>query len=263
MSPYIEAVCVCVNYSDFLAASLPFNLPLFDDIVIVTTPEDDATIRLCKRWGVRYVTTHVFTRDGSVFNKSRGINHGLNHLRRRDWLIHLDADTVLPPRFRHMLANAELDESSIYGVDRVNCPSYEEWAAFLANPEVQYEWQYLVKPPRGWRLGARLAHWDYGGYCPIGFFQMWHASSGVIRYPILDNGTAEHSDVLHAAQWDRPKRVLLPEVIAVHLESEPAKMGINWSGRKTRSFGPSRLATPEATAAPAMPARTYDGTANP
>ncbi len=254
----IEAVITCVHYADFLAATLPHNLPLLDDLVVVTSPEDRDTVRLCKRWSLRWLETNVWTRDGSTFNKSRGINHGLNHLGRHDWLLHMDADIVLPPRFRHLLANAELDPTCLYGIDRVNCPSYEAWRDFLANPEVQYEWQYLVKPPRHWPLGARIAHQDYGGYMPIGFFQLWHASSGVTRYPILQDGDAEHSDVLHAAQWDRPKRVLLPEILAVHLESEAAAMGANWKGRTTPPFGPHGVRMMAAAkAAPKTESRSY------
>ncbi len=38
--------------------------------------------------------------------------------------------------------------------------------------------------------------------------------------------------------WDRRKRALLPEAVAVHLESEAAPMGVNWCGRRSRRFGP-------------------------
>ena len=79
---------------------------------------------------------------------------------------------------------------------------------------------------------------DYGGYVPIGFFQLFHGSAWK-RYPIVQDGDAEHTDVLHGIRWDRPKRVLLPEIIAIHLESETASMGVNWKGRKTRRFGPT------------------------
>lgn len=239
----IEAVVVCVGYDDFLRVTLPYNLAHVDHLTVVTTPEDGATRRLCHQLGVRCLPTHAFSREGAGFNKARGINYGLSHQRCDDWLLHLDADVVLPPRTRHMLMNAELRRDTIYGIDRVNCPNYDEWAAFLASPEHQYEWSCLVKTPRRWALGARIAHGDYGGYCPLGFFQLWH-SSAQARYPIIQQGDAEHTDVLHAIQWDRPRRHLLPEIIALHLESEEAPMGANWKGRRTKRFGPDAAATP-------------------
>ena len=35
----IEAVCVCVDYADYLEEVLPFLLPHVDDMVVVTTPQ--------------------------------------------------------------------------------------------------------------------------------------------------------------------------------------------------------------------------------
>ena len=44
--------------------------------------------------------------------------------------------------------------------------------------------------------------------------------------------------MLHGLQWARPDRILIPEIVAVHLESEPSAMGANWKGRTTKAFGP-------------------------
>ena len=65
---------------------------------------------------------------------------------------------------------------------------------------------------------------------------MWHGSLGR-RYPIAQ-GDAEHTDVLHAIQWDEGKRHLIPEVIGVHLQSEPAVLGANWKGRNDAAIRP-------------------------
>jgi hypothetical protein len=87
-------------------------------------------------------------------------------------------------------------------------------------------------------MGARISLRQYGGYVPIGFFQMWNGGSlPERRYP-LNQGSAEHGDLLHAIQWPASKRRILPEIIAVHLESEPSRMGANWKGRATPRFGP-------------------------
>lgn len=249
----IEACIVCMNYSDFLAATIDSVISVVDELIIVTSPDDDDTIRLCKRRGLHFVKTTVHTRDGSAFNKSRAINYGLAHLDCTDWLLHLDADIWLPSHTKQTLMNAELDPESIYGIDRVNCTDYESWRAYIAHPdpEPQFEWSCLVKPPRGWKVGARINHIDYGGYVPIGFFQLWNAKgSGVTRYPIKKSGDAEHSDVLHALQWDRKHRHLLPEFYAVHLESGPGKMGVNWNGRKSPPFGPAPKNGPEGKSNP-------------
>lgn len=234
----LEAVTVCISYSDFLSEVIPHNLPQIDLWTIVTTPEDRATAALCSKYGLRCLKTHCVNRDvmSPRINKARAINYGLAHHSLSGWMLHIDADIVLPPQFRKMAENAELDPTCIYGMDRVNCPSAVEWDAFLASPSLQYEWSYLVSPPRGWPMGSRIAHGDYGGWVPLGYFQMWNpGGSGVTRYPVKVDGDAEHTDVLHSIQYDRQKRHLLGEGFCVHLSSDPG-FGTNWKGRKSPPF---------------------------
>jgi hypothetical protein len=153
-------------------------------------------------------------------------------------MIHIDADTVLPRNFRGLIENIEPRKDCIYGVDRVHCPSWEDWHRHSTTTDPDQK-HYLVHSPGGWKTGTRLSHFDYGGYVPIGFFQMWNRESRINRYPTIQDGGAEHTDVLHSLQWERPNRVLIPEVIAIHLESEPCSIGANWNGRITKKFGPS------------------------
>jgi hypothetical protein len=95
----------------------------------------------------------------------------------------------------------------------------------------------MVTPQPEFPMGSRLVHNEYG-WLPIGFMQLWHSSKRR-QYPITC-GSSEHSDVLHAVQWNRENRILLPEFFCYHLESEVAQMGVNWQGRKTKIFGPEK-----------------------
>lgn len=235
----IEAVVVCVNYSDFLAKTLPENLEQLDRLVIVTHPSDKATQALCNKFGVDCLKTEVMHDEGDSFNKGRAINLGLSHLRHEGFLLHLDADVLLPHNFRTRLRQAKLDKGNIYGADRLNIVGWEKFHSIELAPQFQY--RYLVVPNEGLSLGARLLHNEYG-YCPIGFFQLWH-SSMARNYPII-NGSAEHSDVLFAVQWERRNRILLPEFFVYHLESEKSPMGANWKGRTTKPFAPEEKPHP-------------------
>lgn len=239
----IEAVIVCVEYGDYLAETLPHNLPHFDRTLVITSPGDLETQALCRRLSVPYYATDVFTRDGSTFNKARGIDFGLGYLRWNDWVVHLDADMYLPPMTRRMFEWRSLDRESIYGIDRVNCIGYEAWQNYLTAHQTGHDYMCRVQVPHGMPLLERIALREYGGYVPIGFFQMWHGSTGR-RYPIA-RGDAEHTDVLHAIQWEEGKRHLLPEVIGVHLMTAPAPLGANWKGRTTPRFGPGEAVVPE------------------
>ena len=232
---FLEAVTVCVNYSDFLAHTLPRMVDVCDRVVVVTHYDDKLTQRLCDKYSVDCIKTDIFHDDNDRFNKGRAINLGLSNLRHDGWIMHLDADIYLPHRFRHSLKMARLDSSCIYGADRLNTHTYDNWAKNKDKTIPQHAWRFMVTPTPEFSIGSRLVHLEYG-YCPIGYFQLWFAGSRKL-YPIVC-GSAEHSDVLFAVQWPRPSRVLLPELFVFHLESERVKMGANWDGRKTKVFGP-------------------------
>jgi hypothetical protein len=236
----IEAVVVCVDYADYLAETLPFLLPHVDDVAVVTTPEDGRTRGLCHKMGVRCLPTRCFYQWGDRFNKARGINYGLANLRKDGWVLHIDADIALPERARWLMGIACLDERKLYGIDRVNVVGRAAWDDYKRGRPPQYVSSCRVEVPVGREVGSRLVHVGYGGYCPIGFFQLWHpVGSGIARYPDTADGSAEHTDVLHAIQWDREDRALLPEVVGMHLVtrgdgSQP--MGVNWRGRRSPEF---------------------------
>jgi hypothetical protein len=232
----IECVIVSVGYGDFLAQTLPHNLALFDRVLVITSFDDAQTKAVCHRLSVDCRPTDVMFKDGDHFAKGRAIDYGLGFLRRDNWLVQLDADIYLPPTTRQWLEWSNPDTSCIYGIDRVNCVGFSAWQRYLAAGRLhQHQHHCMVHPPP-FPLGTRIALREHGGYVPIGFFQMWNGRTDR-RYPLLQ-GSAEHTDVLHALQWPAEKRRFIPEIIAVHLESERSAMGKNWAGRKTRPFGP-------------------------
>jgi hypothetical protein len=238
----LEGIITCVNYGDFLAATLPLNRHVFDHLVVVTTPDDRATQRLCQHYDVHCLLTDAFHAGGEPFNKGLGINAGLTQLGRTGWIVHMDADIVLPPKAREVLLGVPLDPLMIYGIDRVNCQSYREWLRYLQLPTPQHEQDVFVHPGP-FRLGTRIAKSEFQGYIPIGYFQLWCAGAYPERRYPEHHSDAARSDMLFAVQWPRLRRQLLPELFAIHLETEAAAMGANWKGRTTPAFGPMPLGT--------------------
>lgn len=238
----IETVTVCVGYGDFLLESAKLNRPHFERWVIVTAPQDEETREVCRKYDLSVVLTDDFTRDGADFAKARGINRGLNLLSKGCWRLHLDADIVLPLTFLKQLDAAHLEEDCIYGFDRVMVKNYEAWerlqlSGYLAH---QHDYHYRTNLPKGVEVGTRWVSM-HDGWVPIGFAQLFHSSAdewrGVRfrRYP-EKHGDAARCDVQFALQWDRRHRILIPEIVLVHLESEPAPLGANWNGRTTKPF---------------------------
>jgi hypothetical protein len=235
----LEAVIISAGCSDFLAHTLPMNKPLFDKILVVTSPEDRDTQRICDYWNVPYERTDVLsTRWEGVFCKGKGINVGLDKLDKDGWVAHMDADIALPPHSRKALESADLDPAMIYGVDRLECKSWAAWQDFIGNPEpaIQGNGFFIHTTHSPFALGTRVAFQHHGGYIPIGFFQLWHpGESGISKYP-EGHTDAGKEDANFPTQWPRRKRALIPEILAYHLESEAAPMAVNWKGRQTKPF---------------------------
>jgi hypothetical protein len=234
----LEAVTVCVNYSDFLAVTLPHNKQFFDRYVVVTDTKDEKTHSLCEFYNVQCIQTDVFYEDGFTINKAAGINEGLKALDKDAWVVHLDADIWLPPLTRTILGNLNLDEDSIYGIDRMMCPDHKAWTEFIEQPKHTHQGHVFIYPDI-FPLGVRIAAYKSDGYLPIGFFQLWHPNTSNVKVYPDKHGDIDRSDVLHAKNWPRSKRGFLPEIIAIHLDSEALghnDMGKNWNGRKTKLF---------------------------
>jgi hypothetical protein len=238
-SLFLEAVVVCHHYDDFLRETLPHNISVLDNLVVVTSPEDTATQTLCKEWSVDFYTTDAVADDGDSFNKSAAINLGLARLKHNGFIIQLDADIVLPPQLRQILQAHRPDEDCIYGAKRFRVIGYSNWLAFEQDLLNEPLWRLkCLSVPPALSLGATLLHGERG-YVPIGYFQLFHSkylySPFSFSYPEA-RGTAEQEDVLFALQWPRNNRRELPGLAVFHLESEPAEMGANWNGRKTKRF---------------------------
>ncbi len=239
----VEVVTVCVGYGDFLSLTLPENLPLVDDMVVITSDDDEETRQLCKRYSVHCVVSQDYKRGGP-FNKARMIQRGFDQIGRDDWVLHMDADVILPRRFRDLIEWADLDIKWIYGADRCNVLA-EDW---LKYSETHYGWDnhayenLLRFYPRS-SVGSRWVS-KLHGYVPIGFFQLHYGPETIYygthqkRYP-YHPGSAARADVQFALQWDRRYRQVLPEAVVLHLESEQnPSLGANWLGRTTKRVAP-------------------------
>lgn len=228
---YLEALTICKDYSDFLAVALYANRSHFNRLLVVTSADDKDTHRVCEFYHVECVDYDGF---GDEFNKAGAINFGLSKLSRRDWVIHMDADIMLPPRTRQLLEAVTLDPKGLYGIDRMNVTGAPAIFDLIVNPKPVFTNEVFLFPSNGFELSPRIVQRHRGGYLPIGFFQMWHPTgSQIAGYPETHT-TAARTDMQFALQWERKNRHLLPEITCWHLESEKAEMGANWKGRATK-----------------------------
>lgn len=241
----IECLTVSVDTADYLAHTMPMNRSLFNHQLVITAEHDKETQRVCKHYNVECFLTEVFYEDGFKFNKGRAINAALLHLLQtggfREWVVHMDADMVLPPLTRHILETIPLDEQFLYGIDRVMCPSDDHWLRFLQDPLPQHDQAYIHVGP--FPVGTRLMKLEQGGWVPLGFFQLFHRNAEALKaqpyYPV-EWDSAATSDLYFAYKWPRTHRHMIPEIVGIHLATDDltySAMGQNWTGRRTRRFG--------------------------
>lgn len=221
----IEAITVCMNYGDFLAHSLPLNKNHFDRTIVVTEPKDDHTKDICRYYGVEFIETYSAQLHRGEFHKGECVTEGIAKLNNPEWVVLIDADTVLQPNFRKVIEELntveELDKTCLYTIDRIRFETFEEWMQFHSRPSYD--------------LGSRARD---GRFClphfvPTGFFQMWNVKETGISQYIHEWVKCGGEDIRFAYLFPRSKRLFLPETNCYHLASSPE---CNWLGRKSKPF---------------------------
>jgi glycosyltransferase involved in cell wall biosynthesis len=218
------------------------NRGLFSRHIIITSTKDHATQQLASYYDVEIVKTDIFF-EGGKFNKFKGMNVGLEKASKKDWVLFLDADIVLPPITKRVFKELQLNQAKLYGIDRFNCIGFQEWVDYCNHPDlVQNNW---LVGKTDFRLGHRISHYygyenntEFQGYKPLGFFQLAH-SSQFTQYPD-DCPNAAHCDLVFSEMWPRTRRELIPEIFGIHLMSED-EWGKDWNGRKTKQFNKPTL----------------------
>lgn len=92
----IRAILVCVDYWDYLALTLPHNRHHFDDVMVVTTPQDKRSQFVATRYGAQVYMTESFYDDGADFNKWKALEEGLDAYGREGLMCIMDADILWP-----------------------------------------------------------------------------------------------------------------------------------------------------------------------
>jgi hypothetical protein len=236
----LEGVTVSVGFDDMLDLTLGLNHPHFDSLTVVTSHEDVRTQRVCKKHSVNCVKSDLFRKNGRRFNKGAALNAAMDHFQFNGWRMCFDADIALADNFRRILFNhTVLDRDCIYGAPRVDVTGKDAIAAFLEARIrfPQHAHNTGISPVHGGAVhcptptaSSAVFVCNLRGYCPIGFFQLWH-SSKQRPYP-HSMGTAAHDDVMFAQSWPEPNRRMLPTAFCYHISGSPPYYGENWDGHR-------------------------------
>lgn len=212
----IEALTTCVDYDDYLEQSLPWLLRAADRVLVVTSPGDARTKAVCRRHRAEFLATNVFFDDGASFWRARAINAGLAILQKSDWVMLVDADTLMTAPLP-----AGLSPHCLYTAPRV---------CLFGSAELDQVKRGLAPRfrPGIVRRGGEL--W------PCGYLQLWHFPSAPLYYPEDCSQNAGWSDLDFAAHWSADCRRLLPDYFVFHLAMPGDEPRVNWEGRRSPRF---------------------------
>lgn len=210
-------ITVSVDFSDYLALTLPKNAPHFERTYVVTVPKDEKIEAIC--FQVEHVgicETNTFYEHGAAFNKGAAINEVLERMYAAcpgSWVVLWDADILMP---EHMdIGDPKI--GCLYSARRRECTDL-----IAVKPGVAAIGANWTEYPLATDLDA-----EWGGW-----FQMFNLADPVLAeqpmYPV-DWRHAGGSDTDFSKKWPAEKRIRLPFNV-LHL-GETRK---NWCGRATR-----------------------------
>jgi hypothetical protein len=207
----IQALCVSVNYADFLECIAP-NIRHFERWLVVTDEKDTRTQEVCRRHGMEVLISKRLYENDAAFHKAAALNEGLEALDQDAWVAVMDSDILLPNDFRARLDAQELDPSCLYGLSgRRVCRTLHEFQAMAA-----------CEP---W--ADNLIYTTF----VIGYFNLFHLGQEQNRYPEGGSDDASTYDVEFSNAFPAAKRRYLP-FVCLHA----GEASLNWRGRVTDPF---------------------------
>jgi len=198
----MDAVIVCVDYSMELSLTLAYNRHHFGNVVVVTTPEDEASVRVAESLGALVLRTSVFYERGALFNKYAAVEQALDMQGRKGWLCVMDADVALPKEkgFAKRFGTLETPLRRMY--PRAEIPREEVWEELPVHPNLR----------------------EHAGYCHV-----FHADDAALGRPPwyeVDWTHAGGADSFFQAKWPFGLRKR-PPWECLHM----GEAGRNWAGR--------------------------------
>lgn len=227
----LRAILVCVDYSDLLEITLPYNLHHFSEVMIVTSLGDWQTQALARRYPgkVKLFITDLFYAGGAYFNKWLALETALDTLGRHGWLCIMDADILWPKdamawQDHHLFPESEPRSQGI-------TPGYlyTPYRYMMEDVQKFFSEHYAIPDEISWHLSFPL-HPQQREFA--GFTQIFHADDPVLGpapWHQVDWKHAGGADSFFQQKWPENKKIRPPFKV-LHLG--PA--GQNWCGRATQ-----------------------------
>lgn len=209
----IKIVTTCVNYSDYLGITLPYNKEQFQDITVVTSPVDQLTKKICDINHVEYMELEGLGEQDKPFNWSGAYNLFLSSLKNQNsWVIITDADVLFPKALKKFLCNHFIEnQDTIYYTSRVYLPM---------------DYQYIY---RNIAIAKTSGRFDYLNWSILpahcwGYFMLFYNDGNKIW---------NHNDVIFGESFQNMQQLPIEFSIAHIPHGTWADWSKNFYGRKT------------------------------
>jgi len=210
----LRAAMVCVDYSDLMAITLPYNRHHFSEVLIVTTPDDTNTIQLAESHDCQMYLTREFYEGGASFNKWLALESGLDHFGRHGWMCLMDADVLWPKEIKHQE----------YEIGKLYTPLRHMFSDITDPFPQEHEW-------KRYRTHGNTGEW-------AGYTQIFHADDyhlGPSPWHQTNWKHAGGADSFFQRKWEPQNKVRTPWNV-LHV----GEAGKNWCGRATELMDGSR-----------------------
>lgn len=202
-------ITVCERMAGMLQASLACNQALVDRVVVITSPEDLETQRLCSSKGIEFHASKELHKNGDAFNKGAALKEMQIELHRdpansKSIILLVDVDVCLPSDMWKLIPN-ELNKGIIYSViDRCMFANHTDYS-------------------RGWP--AVRGRWN-NEINTLGMFQMYACA---VDAPLYSEGfsNASVSDLEFASRF---KNALVLPLAVNHMGVSPDYA--HWQGQR-------------------------------
>jgi len=222
----LSAITVCVGRAEHLRLTLPHNLKLVDELIVVTTEDDVETQRvLGENPEAVTVISNRCHEGGDAFNLGKIQNDGLRRLAPgHDWILWVTCDVFLNPGLREHFYGHSWNPGVLYGVPRHDHGN--------GVPETIAEtglWPAENTNKKNGPLAGINTE-------PNGYFALWHPRASALagrEWPVMPETfcSAGGVDSFFLQRWPRDKRVIVPELACVHIAHE-AHLGDGWNGNR-------------------------------
>ena len=112
----IDTVTVSIDYSDYLKKII-CNKELLENWLIITHKDDRKTIKVCKDNKLNFIFSEKIYKNAQ-FAKCKAINEGLDYIKPKNWILHIDSDVLLPKNLNKILLDEVKEKDTIYGSRR-------------------------------------------------------------------------------------------------------------------------------------------------